>query len=90
MNKLESLRGQIDKIDKQLITLFEKRMDISQEIGEYKGNNGLSIWDADREKQVIEKNIGNIQEKYQKYMEEFITCIMKISKDIQKTEIEER
>ncbi|MFZ7133782.1 MAG: chorismate mutase [Eubacteriales bacterium] len=90
MNRLEQLRSDIDKIDVQLISLFEKRMDISQEIAEYKENNGLCIYDESREKQVITKNLENAQEKYRKYIKDFIFCVMKISKDVQQSELEKR
>lgn len=87
MNKLEELRDEIDKIDVNIIKLFEKRMDISQEIAEYKEKHGLSVYDKNRENQVIEKNLQNAPQKYRDYIREFMTYIMKMSKDIQNSEI---
>ena len=87
MSKLEELRHEIDKIDVSLIELFEKRMDISQEIAEYKEKHGLLIYDKSRENQVIEKNLQNAPGKYRIYIKEFMTYVMKMSKDIQKSEI---
>ena len=40
---LEELRLEIDKIDDQLIKLFEQRMDIAAKIGAYKKENGLPV-----------------------------------------------
>ncbi|EHO52027.1 hypothetical protein HMPREF9099_01563, partial [Lachnospiraceae bacterium oral taxon 082 str. F0431] len=43
MNELENLRERIDTIDKELITLFEERMNVVNDIAEYKINNNLPI-----------------------------------------------
>ncbi|MFZ7121822.1 MAG: chorismate mutase [Eubacteriaceae bacterium] len=83
MNKLECLRSEIDKIDTRLIELFERRMDISQEIAEYKKNNCIPIFDEEREREVLEKNIEKAK-KHRVYVSEFMNCIMIISKKIQK------
>lgn len=83
MKDICELRAKIDKIDAELIKLFEERMNISQEIAEYKEKNGLKIYDEDRELNVIKKNIQNAHENYKGYVEEFIRCIMQISKDVQ-------
>ena len=34
--RIAELRGQIDEIDRQLIELFERRMDVAREIGAVK------------------------------------------------------
>ena len=39
MDLLE-LRGQIDAIDEQIVDLYEKRMDISRQVAEYKIKTG--------------------------------------------------
>lgn len=83
MRNINELRDKIDKIDAQLIELFEERMNISQEIAEYKEENGLAIYDEDRELKVIQKNIQHAHDNYKIYVEDFIRCIMQISKDVQ-------
>ena len=52
---LNELRGDIDKIDSELIELFEKRMEISRKVAEYKIQVGKSIFDKPRENQKIEE-----------------------------------
>ena len=54
--ELNELRNQIDQIDKEMAVLFEKRMKIVKQIGEYKKENNLPILDKKREEEVIEKN----------------------------------
>ena len=53
MEDLQSLRAQIDVIDRQLADLFRQRMDVTRKVGEYKAANGLPILDRAREKQVL-------------------------------------
>ena len=47
--ELNELRNQIDQIDKEMAVLFEKRMKIVKQIGEYKKENNLPILDKKRE-----------------------------------------
>lgn len=41
--KLESLRTEIDKLDGELLQILAKRMEITDEIGEYKRDNNITI-----------------------------------------------
>ena len=43
MENLDTLREKIDKIDKEMISLFEKRMYVAKQIGEYKIKNNLPV-----------------------------------------------
>lgn len=52
-NKLEELRSEIDKIDEELIHLLAKRMDIVEEIGQYKKENNITILQLKRWSHVI-------------------------------------
>ncbi|MBQ8043369.1 MAG: prephenate dehydratase [Clostridia bacterium] len=50
---LEELRKEIDKVDKEFIKLFEKRMDIATKIAEYKKKNGKKVLDSARQRQKL-------------------------------------
>ena len=50
---IDELRVEIDKIDDQMIKLFEKRMDVAVKIAEYKKKNGLKVLDAPRQRQKL-------------------------------------
>ena len=52
---LNDYREQIDKIDEQLIQLFEQRMDVAAGIADYKKANNIPILDTERERKVLEK-----------------------------------
>ena len=62
MDKLQDARKQINEIDKEMASLFERRMLAAKEIAEYKKERGLQIYDAAREKAVIEKNAAYIKD----------------------------
>ena len=47
---LNDLRGKIDKIDDELIRLFEQRMDVSAEIAGFKKQKNIAVYDPARER----------------------------------------
>ena len=57
MEKLKKLRDEIDDIDKQIVELIEKRMKASVKVGELKKENNIPVFDAEREKELIEEKI---------------------------------
>lgn len=84
MTKLEEYRKEIDQIDRQLIQLFEERMDITRKISEYKNEHHLPILNKDREEEVLKKNISCLQnKKYSQMAIEFFENIMKLSREYQ-------
>lgn len=54
MDLLE-LRGQIDEIDQQIVALYEKRMEVSKQVAEYKIETGKRVFDKAREEEKIQK-----------------------------------
>ena len=55
MNELDGLRGQIDDIDRELLALFRRRMEVTRAVGEYKKAHQLPVLDVERERQVLER-----------------------------------
>ena len=49
MTDLLVLRDEIDRIDRQMVELFEKRMELCGEVAEYKINTGKKVLDRERE-----------------------------------------
>lgn len=91
MYQINNLREEIDKVDKEILSLIEKRMDIVKKVAMYKKSQGVAILDKDREKQVINKNLGNIKNKdYSPYIKDIIIKIMEKSKEYQKNFIENK
>ncbi|MDQ0151234.1 shikimate dehydrogenase [Eubacterium multiforme] len=88
MKSLESYRKEIDKIDNEITKLFEKRMNVVLKVAEYKKENNLPIFNEEREKKVIKKNVDRLENKdYTKEIEEFFINLMKVSKDLQKRKL---
>lgn len=84
MKDINILREEIDKIDKEITKLFEKRLNVSREILEYKVENNLPVLNQSRENQVIKKNIGYLENpEYINYLEDLYLDIMKMSRDLQ-------
>ena len=84
MNELENLREKIDTIDKELIALFEERMNIVNDIAEYKIKNNLPILNQNREDIVISKVKAIVKNKdYTDSAADLIKDIMEISKKFQ-------
>ena len=84
MNELENLRERIDTIDKELIALFEERMNVVNDIAEYKIKNNLPILNQNREDIVISKVKAIVKDKdYTDSAIDFIKNIMEISKKFQ-------
>lgn len=84
MNELENLRERIDTIDKELIALFEERMNVVNDIAEYKIKNNLPILNQNREDIVISKVKAIVKNNdYTDSAIDFIKDIMEISKKFQ-------
>ena len=50
---LLEIRDQIDIIDKEIVELFEKRMQLSADVAEYKISNNKEVLDPKREKEKL-------------------------------------
>lgn len=85
MEDLTRYRNEIDDIDKELIQLFEKRMNTVLEIAKHKIKNNTTIFQKDREEKVLSKAIDNLDNKeYSQETIQFFNSIMEISRGLQK------
>lgn len=90
MGNLEDYRREIDSIDRELISLFEKRMNVAIKVGEYKKERNLPIFNAKREAEVVEKNIDLLNNKeYSEITRSFFEKIMELSRSLQANLMEE-
>ncbi|MCC5893942.1 MAG: chorismate mutase [Alkalibacterium sp.] len=90
MSELDGYRNDIDAIDQELTTLFEKRLETVLKVGEYKKRHDLPILDSSREKAVIEKNIDRLKNKaYQEEVSEFYKALMAITRGTQQKLMDE-
>lgn len=84
MSDLLNYREKIDEIDAKLISLLDKRFELSIKVGFYKKQNLLPIENSKREMEILNR-IASICEtqKKSKLVEEVYKEIFRISKSIQ-------
>ena len=54
MTDLQECRKQIDRLDKEILELFEKRMKVCEDVAQYKIETGKQVLDSERERQKLE------------------------------------
>ena len=82
---LEKQRTEIDAIDREIVALFERRMQVVVDVARIKKENGIAILDANREKEVITKVQSYLKDATLKEeLAEAYETLMKVSKDYQK------
>jgi chorismate mutase len=89
MDKLQSARKSIDRLDLLLITVLAERMSLMPEIGEYKHKNKIAIFDEKREVQIMKRLLDIAAEHGldKGFVEEIFLSIFNESKRIQQETI---
>ena len=82
--KLEALRGELNKTDSILEQAFLERMETVRKIGALKAAEGLSTYDPAREEKVLAMHSEKAPEELKGYMREFFQKLMDLSKEYQK------
>lgn len=86
MRKLDEVRKEITENDREIARLFEKRMNLSREVAEYKLANGMNVFDGSREQAVTENFSAAIKDKqFEPAAVRLICELMNISKQYQRT-----
>lgn len=80
---LSILRSEIDSIDKQILELFKRRMEINIDVAKYKQANSMPIFQQGRENQVIDRVKSHSPNWLQNGVESLFLQIMDIGKSIQ-------
>jgi len=83
--ELEKARMEINEIDEEIVKLLEKRFNLVLQIGQYKKENNIPVFDESREKKVIKNCIRNLEDKsYSNSIEIIYKQIMDTCKEIEK------
>lgn len=61
MTPLEKARMEIDSIDRQIASLYEKRLEQVEHVLDYKLKNHMQVLDSSRENEILSRNAGYIQ-----------------------------
>ncbi len=81
---LDQIRNQIDQVDRQIVELFQKRMELAGEVAANKRETGKAIYDHQREVEKLER-LGTLanSEFNRRSIEELFLQIMSISRRYQ-------
>ena len=81
MLDLGKIRDEIDVTDDEIVRLFQHRMALTAEVAQYKIETGKAVFDAERERQKLEKLTGEGTNAFNtKGIQELFQQIMSISR----------
>lgn len=83
---MEQLRADIDRIDKELLDIFTQRMDVVNQIGQYKKEQGLPVLDAKREKEKLQALHGKVREDVLPYSQSLFDILFELSRNYQNSQ----
>lgn len=84
MRSLQDSRNEIDKIDEEMIKLFERRMEVCKDVAEYKLKTGKPVLDRKRELEKLEALKGKASDDFYAHgVEELFEQIMSMSRKMQ-------
>ena len=81
---LDELRKEIDAVDRQIVELFEKRMEISEHIAAFKRKEGIPVQDKAREQEKIKQVQSMTHTSFNRqHIEELYTLLIALSRKLQ-------
>lgn len=87
---LQEIRQQLDVVDKQMVELFEQRMQLAEKVAEYKMGTGKKVFDKEREVQKLNTVRSLTHNDFNaKGVEELFEQLMSISRKLQYQKIAE-
>ncbi len=84
MRDLETMREEIDVIDREILEAFRKRMALSAEIAKYKKENNIPVLDVDREKAKLDRIAKNVEDDLSAFTSKLYLTLADLSKEYQK------
>ncbi len=84
---LSDIRKDIDRIDSEMLALIAERMECSKRVAEYKRANEIPVFDAEREKQIL-NTLSDRAGEYGKAVRMIYSTIMEQSKALQYPQVE--
>jgi len=90
MDDLQTLRGEIDAIDRQIVDLFRQRMDVTYRVGQYKAANNIPVLDQARERQVLQNKGELVGDELRPAVITLYQTIMALSRRQQRDMLKER
>lgn len=84
MKELAEIRERIDRIDKDITNLFLERMEVSEDVADYKRETGKPIYDKERERANIAAASDRVPPDLANYAAVIQSVLMEASRDIQR------
>ncbi len=84
-----NFRTQIDEIDRDLVALFVKRMNVAAEIAAFKRANGIPVLDVSRENAKLDAVAGMTPDALKSYTRDLYHAIFELSRSYQQSLIDE-
>jgi chorismate mutase len=86
---IPELRDSIDRIDRQLVELVTERLRLVMQVGEIKRAHGLEVYDAERERELLERVGKAARAPLQPEMARRIfECVIQESRDLERRHVE--
>ena len=80
---LTQVREEINKIDDEISQLFQKRMELANDVAEYKRNNGKAVYDRSREREIINRISSGVSEDLSSYARILYETLFQLSRSYQ-------
>ena len=80
---LENYRAEIDKIDNELVELFQKRMEVASKIGQYKRENNLPVLNSQREREILNEVTNKAKPEMKSYLRVLYSLLFELSRSYQ-------
>lgn len=81
--ELKTYRNEIDRIDDEIVRLFQERMDVAAKIAEYKKEQGMAILQPAREREKLAEVSEKSREDMQSYMRVLYSLLFELSRTYQ-------
>ena len=81
--ELKDLRIELDHIDREMVSLFERRMRVCEDVARYKLERGLPVLDASRERQKLQSVADQLPEDLKEYGVSLYDLLMELSRSSQ-------
>ena len=90
MKELEAIRLELDSVDREIVSLFEQRMNLAREVAAYKIAHGLPVLDQSRESMVLDSRVSMLKDgHWAGSLRDLYTEIMRLSRSEQQRILKE-
>ncbi len=77
---IKDSRAEIDALNRELVDIFCRRMDLAADVAAYKEAHGLPVFDRTREREILADMADMAGEEYRYYAKVFFTVMMDLNK----------